>query len=95
MALETIPKPPKIEGRGPTLATVYEVESILRKAGEPISINEIKRRMRAKSVQHSAVRMAIDHLGRFGVVAEGSKGVLWVPPASPQLEEAIRAGKRL
>lgn len=95
MTLETIPKPPKIEGRGPTLATVHEVEAILRKADEPISINEIKRRMRAKSVQHSAVRMALDHLARFGVVAEGSKGVIWVPSASPQLLEAIRAGKRL
>jgi hypothetical protein len=95
MRLETIPMPEKLDGRGPTLATINEVESILRKAGEPLSLNEIKRRMHAKSVQHSAVRMAIDHLGRYGLAVEGSKGVLWVPPASPQLERAIQAGKRL
>jgi len=86
--------PPQIEGRGPTLATINEVEAILRKAGEPLSINELKRRMRAKSVQHSAVRMAIDHLDRLGLVITGSKGVMWVPPASPQLLKIIHKGRR-
>ncbi len=95
MPTETIPMPKRIEGRGPTLATLNEIERILRKAGEPLSLNEIKRRMRAKSVQHAAVRMAVDHLGRYGLVVEGSKGVMWVPPASPELEEAVRSGRRL
>jgi hypothetical protein len=87
--------PKRIEGRGPTLATVNEVERILRRADGPLSLNEIKRRMRAKAVQHSAVRATVDHLGRYGLVVEGSKGVMWVPPASPQLEKAIRSGRRL
>lgn len=87
--------PKRIEGRGPTLATVNEIERILRKARGPLSLNEVKRRMHAKSVQHAAVRMAIDHLGRYGLIVEGSKGVMWVPPASPKLEEAVRTGRRL
>lgn len=89
MGLETIPLPPRIDGRGPTLATIDEIEAILRKAGEPLSLNEIKRRMRAKSVQHQAVRLAVDHLDRLGLVVTGSKGVMWVPPASPQLLKII------
>lgn len=86
--------PPRIDGRGPTLATIHEVEAILRKAGEPLSINELKRRMHAKSVQHAAVRMAIDHLDRLGLVITGSKGVMWVPPASPELLKIIHKGRR-
>ncbi len=95
MSLETIPLPPRIEGRGPTLATINEVEAILRKADGPLSLNEIKRRMRAKSVQHQAVRLAVDHLERLGVVGTGSKGVIWIPAASPQLLKTIERGKRL
>lgn len=78
---DDIPLPPKLERRGPTLATINEIERILRKASGPISLNEVKRRMDAKSVQHHAVRMAVDHLIRLGCVAEGAKGVLWVPPS--------------
>lgn len=95
MTLETIPLPPRVEGRGPTLATINEVERILRHVEGPVSLNEIKRRMHAKAVQHHAVRLAVDHLERLGLVVTGSKGVMWVPPASPQLAKIIRAGKML
>lgn len=89
MVPETIPMPPRLAGRGPTLATIDEIEAILRKAGEPLSLNEIKRRMAAKSAQHQAVRLAVDHLERLGLTITGSKGVMWVPPASPQLLKVI------
>jgi hypothetical protein len=93
---EVIPLPVVLEGqRGPTMATIEEIELILRKANGPISLNEIKRRMRAKSVPHATVRLAVNHLIRYGLVVEGSKGVMWVPPASASLREAIRAGRRL
>ncbi|MEA3201271.1 MAG: hypothetical protein QOE90_2699 [Thermoplasmata archaeon] len=92
---ESIPPPPRIEGRGPTLAKIDEVESILRAADEPISVNEVMRRMKAKAVDRRSVNLAIAHLARFGVVVTGSKGVQWVPPASPQLQRAISKGKRL
>jgi hypothetical protein len=95
MMPETIPMPPAVRGRGPTVATLNEIERILRKADGPISLNEVKRRMHAKSVPHHTVRMAVDHFARFGLVVEGSKGVLWVPEASVHLLKAIRGGKRL
>jgi len=80
-----IPLPPKIEGRGPTLATMHEIERILREADGPISLNEIKRRMSAKAVRHQTVRQVANEFRRLGFIAEGSKGVVWVLNASPKL----------
>ncbi|MFQ6128074.1 MAG: hypothetical protein ACE5QW_04145 [Thermoplasmata archaeon] len=77
MEMEAIPLPQKVEGRGPTLATMHEIERILREAEEPLSLNEIKRRMSAKVVRHQTVRQAINEFIRLGFVVEGSKGVLW------------------
>lgn len=82
---EQIPMPPPMEGRGPTLVTMHEIERILRKAEEPLSLNEIKRRMRAKAVRHGMVRQAIEEFKRLGFVVEGSKGVLWTLNLSPEL----------
>ena len=87
--------PPPIDGHGPTLYTLQEVERVLREAGVPISLNEIKRRLPAKSVKHDKIRLAVDYLDRLGLVIQGSKGVQWVPSASPKLAEAIRKGRRL
>ncbi|MCJ7720423.1 MAG: hypothetical protein MUO36_03025 [Candidatus Hadarchaeum sp.] len=86
-----LPPPPKIEGRGPTLATMYEIERILRRAEGPISLNEIKRRMLAKAVRHQTVRQVINEFRRLGFVAEGSKGVVWVLNLSPKLWSKGRA----
>ena len=80
-----LPLPPKIVGRGPTLATMHEIERILREADGPISLNEIKRRMSAKAVRHQTVRQATNEFRRLGFVAEGSKGVVWVLNPSPKL----------
>jgi len=85
MALTTLPKPPRLEGRGPTLSTLHEIERILRGADGPLSLNEIKRRMSAKAVRHSMVRQAVDEFRRLGFVVEGSKGVVWVLNPSPEI----------
>jgi len=87
MALTTIPKPPRLEGRGPTLSTLHEIERILRGADGPLSLNEIKRRMSARAVRHSMVRQAVDEFRRLGFVVEGSKGVVWVLNLSPEIWE--------
>jgi len=87
MALTTIPKPPRLEGRGPTLSTLHEIERILRGADGPLSLNEIKRRMSARAVRHSMVRQAVDEFRRLGFVVEGSKGVVWVLNLSSEIWE--------
>ncbi|OGS50445.1 MAG: hypothetical protein A3K65_03640 [Euryarchaeota archaeon RBG_16_68_12] len=85
MALVALPRPPKLEGRGPTLSTLHEIECILRDADGSLSLNEIKRRMSAKAARHSMVRQAVDELKRLGFVVEGSKGVMWVLNLSPKI----------
>lgn len=69
--------PPALGSRGPTLSTMHQVERILRTADEALSLNEIKRRMPAQAVPHKTVRIVVDEFKRLGLVAEGSKGVVW------------------
>ncbi len=84
MALD---EPPEIDGRGPTLSTLHEIERILRAADDPLSLNEIKRRMSAKAVPHRTVRMVVDEFKRLGLASEGSKGVLWTLTMDPEARE--------
>lgn len=74
--------PPRIVGPAPTLTTIHEIERIIRKATAdaetPISLAEIKRRMKAKAVRHSTVKAAVDHLRRMGcIVAAPDGSVEW------------------
>lgn len=85
MAITSLPVPPKLDGRGPSLSTMHKIERILRRATEPLSLNEIKRRMPAKAVRHSMVRQAVDEFKRLGFVVEGAKGVVWVLNLSPKV----------
>jgi len=85
MTLVALPRPPKLEGRGPTLSTLHEIERILRDADGPLSLNELKRRMSAKATRHSMVRQAVDEFKRLGFVIEGEKGVVWVLNLSPKI----------
>ena len=70
------PLPPRLERKGPTLETVHMVESVLRTANGPLSLNRIKDLLPRK-MMHATLREAIDHYKRLGCVAEGSKGVMW------------------
>jgi len=85
MTLTVLPRPPKLEGRGPTLSTLHEIERILRDAEGPLSLNEIKRRMSARAVRHSVVRQALEEFKRLGFVIESAKGVVWVLNLSPKI----------
>ncbi len=82
--------PPRIVGPAPTLTTIHEIERIIRKATDnaetPISLAEIKRRMKAKAVRHSTVKAAVDHLERMGCVGRDpiSDGCEWAK-ADPAL----------
>lgn len=86
-------EPPPIEGRGPTLSTMHEIERILRAADAAISLNEIKRRMSAKAVPHHTVRTVVDEFKRLGLVAEGSKGVVWSLATSREAWDRARGEK--
>ena len=84
-------------GANPTLETIEYVRAILRQAEAPISRNEILRTLSAwnHSTTRKSLNAAIDFMGADGNVAEGSKGLIWVPEASGSVAEAIRQGHRL
>lgn len=89
MSLLMLELPPSVTGNGPTLRTIVEIANILydARAEAPLSLAEIKRRMQAKQVRHSAVRASVDFLKQQGYLAEGSKGVLWAH--SPNFDELM------
>ena len=84
-------------GANPTLETIEYIEAALRSADRPMSRNELLSIL--ASWGHSTTRQilnaALAFLGEQGVVAEGSKGLIYVPTASPALLKAIREGQRL
>lgn len=47
------------------------------------------------STTRQSLNAALGFLGDQGMVAEASKGLIWVPQASPKLLEAIRKGPHL
>lgn len=81
-----VQEPRRANGPSPTLATVHRIESVLRKAarrGEgPLSYAEIERRLPVKKIRRDTLKAALHELARFHLVAQGSKGVMWVQATS-------------
>lgn len=74
--------PAPMKGPAPLLSTVHEVERILHRAHArdegPLSLAEIGRRMKAKSVRHRTIRLCVDELKRLGFITESPRnGVMW------------------
>lgn len=84
-------------GANPTLETIEYVLGALQKSEEPLSRNRILSMLArwGHSTTRPSLNAALGFLGDEGMVAEGSKGLVWVPEASPELLEAIRKGSRL
>jgi hypothetical protein len=94
-------RPPSLEfsrpGANPTLGTIEFIRAALRAKGEPMSRNELLEQLAdwGHSTSRQSLNAALAFLASDGSIAEGSKGILWVPPASAQLREIIRSGVRL
>jgi hypothetical protein len=84
-------------GANPTLETIEYVLAALQKADTPISRNRLLAVLGrwGHSTTRQSLNATLNFLGSQGMIAEGSKGLIWVPEASPQLLEAIRKGPRL
>lgn len=61
----------------PTLKTVLMVEKALKDAGEPVSLEELKRKLR-KRVMDQTLRLILAYLEDKGSILIGSKGVSWI-----------------
>lgn len=84
-------------GANPTLETIEYVLAVLQKAEGPISRNRILATLArwGHSTTRQSLNATLAFLGDEGMVAEGSKGLIWVPEAGPELLETIRKGQRL
>lgn len=84
-------------GANPTLETIEYVLSALQKSEEPVSRNQILATLArwGHSTTRPSLNAALAFLGDEGMVAEGSKGLIWVPEAGPELLETVRKGPRL
>ena len=99
--MKSMPRPPELQfarhGANPTLESIEYVRSILREAEEPLSRNDILRVLAywSHSMARQSLNAAINFLAADGSVAEGSKGLIWVPEAPPELAGAIRKARSL
>ena len=84
-------------GANPTLETIEYVLAALRKADGPVSRNRLLATLGGwgHSTTRQSLNAAVNFLGDQGMIAEGSKGLIWVPEAAQELLEAIRKGPRL
>jgi hypothetical protein len=73
------------------------VLAVLQKSGGPISRNGLLSILAhwGHSTTRQSLNAVLAFFGDQGMVAEGSKGLIWVPEASPELLEVIRRGHRL
>ena len=99
VATATRPPTPRFArpGANPTLETIEYVRAALQRADGPVSRNRLLAVL-AKwrhSTTRPSLNAAIAFLADQGMVAEGSKGLIWVPEASEPLLETIREGTPL
>ena len=73
----------------PNLRTILEVENVLKEADEPISKNEIMRRL-PKKIMRQTLNAIIDYLEESGKILNGEKGVLWTFNENPKFKKLIR-----
>lgn len=70
-------------GPVPNMKAYWRVEAIVRDANargeDPISFEDIKRRLSAKSVRHSTIRACVSEMERQGNAVVVDAGVLWCP----------------
>lgn len=99
--MHSTPGPPALEfarkRANPTLETIEYVRTILRAAQGPISRRDILRVLASwsHSTGRQSLNAAIEFLAADGYVAEGSKGLIWVPEASVSLVRSTSKARRL
>ena len=84
-------------GANPTLESIEYVRKALESADGPVSRNHLLSTLAdwGHSTTRQSLNATLSFLDDLGKVAEGEKGVMWVPEASPQLRRIIRTGRSL
>lgn len=78
----------------PTLNTVLMVEDVLRKAGQLITIAELKRKL-PRQVMHATLITVLEYLQISGKIVISPKGIVWVYTPREDLQALVKKGMRL
>lgn len=78
----------------PTLKTVLMIEKTLQDADGPISMEELKRRLR-KKVMDQTVRLVLAYLEDKGSVFIGPKGISWIENSNAKFLDFISKSRVL
>lgn len=78
----------------PTLKTVLMVEDVLREACEPLSIEEIKRRLKTK-IMDQTLRVILAYFEEQGDILIGKKGITWIRNDNPKFLKMLKKAKMM
>ena len=78
----------------PTLKTVLMVEKTIQEADGPISLSELKRRLKTK-VMDQTLRLILAYLEDKGSIYIGRKGITWIENNDPKFLKMLEKGKRI
>ena len=89
MSTMTIPLPPNLRGRAPSLRTLHHVERVLRDAVDrdegPLAVEDIRSRV-GRGVALFAVSACIEELARLNLVGvDPKRGAMWILSEDPRL----------
>ena len=78
----------------PNLKTVLMVEKVLEDADEPITREELKRRLPVK-IMHQTLNVILDYFEDKGMIYDGRKGILWTYNPNPKFREILEKSIRV
>ncbi|PIN70782.1 hypothetical protein COV93_00110 [Candidatus Woesearchaeota archaeon CG11_big_fil_rev_8_21_14_0_20_43_8] len=80
----------------PRLDTILQVEKTIKKAKDPLSKNELDRRL-PKQIMRPTLNVILDYLSESGKIATLKEGIIWIhiDDASKRLKDAIKKGTRV
>jgi hypothetical protein len=80
----------------PRLDTILNVEGVIKTAKEPMSKNEIDRRLK-KQIMRPTLNLILDYLENSGKIAILKEGIIWIykEDISSKLKEKLRKGVRV
>lgn len=81
-------------GHSPTLNTVIMIERTIEKAGEPLTLAELKRKLPRK-VMHSTLLAVLDYLQESGKILLTTKGIVWIFAPRHEIEAMKKRGIQL
>ena len=77
----------------PRLDTILNVEKTIKRAMDPLSKNEIDRRL-SKKIMRPTLNLILKYLEESGKIALLKEGIIWIykNDVSPKLKDKVRRG---